>query len=202
MAEAVRTSIGPDARLPTRRTLEERLCARWPRAYAALARPVLLLPPRSRLRRAVLRRSTLSGCGAWARGDLELTLLRNAPDCRYEPPREFIAAGMRSSYEGHSGVREWAADVREAFERMDITPLEIVDAGNPVVLLGHAHLRARGSGIEFDTALGSVFWIERGLIVRNLDFADWDEALRAAGIPTAAMASRRASPIAPEAAGR
>jgi hypothetical protein len=85
---------------------------------------------------------------------------------------------------------------------MDITPLEILDAGNPVVLLGHAHLRARGSGIEFDTALGSVFWMKRGLIVRNLDFADWDEALRAAGIPTAAVASRRASPIAPEAARR
>jgi ketosteroid isomerase-like protein len=124
----------------------------------------------------------LSGCGAWARGDLELTLARNAPDCRYEPPREFIAAGMRKSYVGHAGVREWAADVREAFERIELAPLEIVDTGDRVVLLSRAYLRAR-SGVELDTDLGSVYWIERGLVLRNRDFADWEEALREAGIP-------------------
>jgi hypothetical protein len=30
-----------------------------------------------------------------------------------------------------------------------------------------------------------VVWAERGLVVREHDFTDWDEALRAAGIPTA-----------------
>src|SRR5207248_10384688 len=62
-----RTPIVPDARLPTRRTLDERLFVRWPGAYAAFSRASLLLPPRSRLRRALLRRATLSGWAAWAR---------------------------------------------------------------------------------------------------------------------------------------
>ena len=45
-------------------------------------------------------------------------------------------------------------------------------------------LRARTSGIELDSRLGQVFWVERGLIVRESDFSDWDEALRAAGVLT------------------
>src|SRR5919109_1098054 len=47
MAEAVRTPIRPEARLPTRRTLDERFFVCWPGAYAAFARALTLLPPRS-----------------------------------------------------------------------------------------------------------------------------------------------------------
>jgi ketosteroid isomerase-like protein len=186
MAEVVRTAIGPDARLPTRRTLDERFFVRWPGAYAALSRSLTRLPPRTRLRRALLRRAILSGWAAWTRGDLDLMLVRYAPYFQLEIPREWIAAGMRSAYKGHAGLREWAADMREAWERIEAIPQEIVDAGNPVVVLGHFRLRARGSGIELDTPVGVVFWVERGLTVRQPTFTDWDEALRAAGIPTAA----------------
>src|SRR5438132_3391838 len=194
MARVVRTPIGPDARLPTRRPLDERLYVRWPGAYAA-SRAVLLLPPRSRLRRALLRRSALSGWAAWARGDLDLMLVRYAPDVRLEPLHEIVAAGMRNSYHGHAGLREVTADWREAWERMDLFPQEIIDAGNPVVILGRLHLRARGSGIEFDTPVGQVVWAERGLVVRD-HFNNWDEALRVAGIPATAVGeSRRATPV-------
>jgi ketosteroid isomerase-like protein len=195
MAGAVRTPIGPNARLPTRRSLDERLFVRWPVAYAALSRAVLRLPPRSLLRRALLRRTVLSGWGAWARGDLDLLLVRYAPDVRLEPLHEIVAAGMRDSYHGHAGVREVTADWREAWERMDLFPQEIIDAGNPVVILGRLHLRARGSGIEFDTPVGQVVWAERGLIVRD-HFNNWDEALRVAGIPTESSDEpRRTTPV-------
>ena len=195
MAEVARTAIGPDARLPTRRTLDERLYVRWPGAYAVLSRAVLCLPPRSRLRRALVRRSVLSGWAALARWDLDLMLVRYAPDVRLEPLHEIVAAGMRDSYHGHAGLREVAADWREAWERMDTFPQEIIDAGNPVVILGRLHLRARGSGIEFDTPVGQVVWVERGLVVRD-HFNNWDEALRVAGIPATAVGeSRRATPV-------
>jgi ketosteroid isomerase-like protein len=184
----VRTPIGPDARLPTRRTLDERLFVRWPGAFPALSRAAQALPRRSRLRRAMLRRTALSGWGAWVRGDLDLCLVRFAPDYHYDPPREWLIAGMPSVYRGHAGLREWSADLREAWEFLDHTPLEIVDAGHVLAFLCQIRLRARVSGIELDTRLGQVFWIERGLIVRERDFSDWDEALRVAGIPTAAVA--------------
>jgi hypothetical protein len=165
-----------------RRTLDDRFYLRWPRLYARLSRAVLSLPPRSRLRRAILRRTTLSGWGAWARWDLDLTLLRFAPGYELKPLREFLSVGIRASYKGEAGVREWAADMGDAWEHMEMRPLEIVDAGNPIVGLGHVHLRARGSGVEFDYRFGAVFWTERGLIVRELHFSDWDEALSVAGI--------------------
>jgi hypothetical protein len=189
MAETVRTRIRPGARLPTRRTLDERLIVRWPSAYAALSRAVQALPPRSRLRRALLRRNALSGWGAWVRGDLDLCVVRFAPDWHYDAPREWLIAGMSGVYRGHAGLREWSADLREAWEFVDHMPLEVVDAGDVFAFLCRIRLRARTSGIEIDSRLGQVFWIERGLIVRERDFSDWDEALRMVDTPTAAEES-------------
>jgi ketosteroid isomerase-like protein len=138
------------------------------------------------VRRSLLRRSALSGWGAWLRGDLELVLVRLAPDFRYDPPREWKAAGMQSVYRGHAGLREWTADMREAWEWIDNRPLEVVDAGDVLVFVNHVQLRARGSSVEFDANYGFVISIERGLIVREQDFSDLDEALRAAGVHAAA----------------
>ena len=182
MADAVRTPVGRGVRPPTRRPFEDRLFVRWPGAWAALARAVEFLPRRSRIRRALVRRTLTSGWEAFVRGDLDLILVRYGPDCYLEPPREWTAAGMRSSYSGHAGWREWAADWLEAWERMELTSLEIVDAGNPVVVLGRVHQRARESGIELDSPYGSIYWTERGLIVRESHFVDFDETLRAAGV--------------------
>ena len=85
---------------------------------------------------------------------------------------------MPETYRGHAGLREWAADLREAWEFVDHTPLEVVDAGDVAAFLCKIRLRGRSTGIELDSRLGQVFWIERGLIVREHDFADWDDALR------------------------
>jgi ketosteroid isomerase-like protein len=182
--DAVRTPLGPGVRLRTRRSFDERIFGRWPRAWAALSRASSRLPPRSRLRRAGLRRAALSGWSAWARGDLDLMLVRYAPDCQFEPPAEYVSAGMRNAYRGHAGAREQAADLRESWERMDITPCEIVDAGDRFVVLGQVHIRARRSRAEWDSEIGVAYWVERGLIVRECPFFDWDQALRAADIST------------------
>src|ERR671937_645415 len=154
MTKAVRTEIGPDARLPMRRTLVDRLVARWPGTFAALSRAGQHLPPRSRLRRALIRSSALSGWGAWVRGDLDLCLVRFAPDYHYDPPREWLIAGMPDVYRGHAGLRQWAADLHEAWDFLDHTPLEVVDAGDRVAFLCRIRLRARTSGIELDSRLG------------------------------------------------
>ena len=185
MAAVTRTEIGGDVRLPTTRTVEERFIVHWPGVYAALARATQRLPPNSRLRRSLLRRNALSGWGAWVRGDLDLCLVRFEPDVHYEPPQEWLIAGMPSVYQGHAGLRQWFADLREAWEFRDHTPLEVVDAGEAIAFLCRVRLRARTTGIELDWRLGQVFWLERGLIARERDFADWDEALRVIGVTSA-----------------
>jgi ketosteroid isomerase-like protein len=186
IAEPVHTPIAPRTRLPTRRTLDERLMVRWPGVWAVLARGLNPVPPRSRLRRALLRRNALSGWGAWVRGDLDLCLVRFARDLHYDPPSEWLIPGMPTVYRGHAGFRQWAADLHEAWEILDHTPLELVDGGDVLTFLCRIRLRGRSSGVELDSRLGQVLWIERGLIVRESDFANWDDALRAARTSRAA----------------
>jgi ketosteroid isomerase-like protein len=143
------------------------------------------------VRRAAVRHNALSGWGAWVRGDLEPMLVRFDPDVQYEPSPEWVAAGMRSVYRGHAGMREWSADLRDAWEWIDHKPLEIVDAGDVFAILCQIRMRARGSGLEIESHLGQVFWSERGRILRERDFSDWNEALRAAGISPAPPAAPR-----------
>jgi ketosteroid isomerase-like protein len=185
MAEAVRTPVPPGARLPARRTLDERLLVRWPGLFPLGSKLMQALPARSRLRRAALRRSALSGWGAWLRSDNDLMLVRFAPNCRYEPPPEWQAVGMQGAYHGHAGLLEWSKDMREAWEWLENMPLEIVDAGDPLVFINRIRLRARGSGVEFEYRAGLVLWLEKGLIVRERDFLDADEALREVGASSA-----------------
>jgi len=155
---------------------------RWPDAWAFLSRRLQSLPPQSRLRRSLIVRNALSGWGAWVRGDLDVCLVRFSPDWHYEPPPEWLIMGMPSVYRGHSGLRQWFADLREAFDLRDHTPLEVVDRGDAFAFLCKIRLRARTTGIELDWRLGQVFWTEGGLIVRERDCADWDEALRLVGV--------------------
>jgi ketosteroid isomerase-like protein len=190
MAEVVRTLFAPDARLWARRSVDDRLMVRWPAAWAALARMLLRLAPKSRLRRALLQRSVLSGWSAWSRGDLDVMLVRYAPDCQLDVPPGFMGVGARSSYRGHTGRREFSDDLRESFPSADPAPLEIVDAGDRLVILGTFHVRG-GSGVELDTPVGSALWFERGRIVRESNFFDWDDALRAAHIPVTVGRSAR-----------
>jgi ketosteroid isomerase-like protein len=178
----VRTAIGADASLPTRRTIEERLLTQWPGVYAALARATQRLPPQSRIRRSLLRRNALSGWGAWVRGDLDVCLVRFSPNWHYEPPREWLIPGLPNVYRGHEGLRQWFDDLREAWEIRDHTPLEVVDAGDVFAFLCKVRLRARTTGIELDSRLGQVFWLEQGLIVRERDFTEGDDALHLVGV--------------------
>ncbi len=105
---------------------------------------------------------------------------------------------MPSVYRGHAGFREWFAELREGWEILDHTPLEVVDAGDVVAFLCKIRLRARASGIELDSSLGQVFWVEGGLIVREHDFSDWDKALRVVGISAEAASTGRGSQVASE----
>src|SRR6476619_5701506 len=111
------------------RTLLDRVLLRWPALFPALSRAIQRLPPRSRLRRALLRSNALLGWGAWVRGDLDVCVVRFAPDYHYDPPPEWLLPGMPTVYRGHAGMRQWASDLNEAWEFVDHTPLELVDGG-------------------------------------------------------------------------
>jgi hypothetical protein len=101
---------------------------------------------------------------------------------------------MPSAYRGHAGLRQWAADLREAWEFLDHRPLELADAGERFAFLCKIRLRARRSRIELDSYAGQVFWVRGGLIVRELDLDDWDEAIRLVSSPEKAEGRGRRQP--------
>ena len=179
MAKAVRTTIDPGKRLRTRRTVDERLAVRWPQLYVRAALAFERMSPRSRIRRYFLCRSVHSAWGAWARGDLDLVLVRYAPDALLDAVPNMIAAGMARTYEGHEGIRRLSADWREAWEEISVVPLEVLDFGDCALTYGRGRVQARGLDIEFEYEVYSVVWWQRGLVVRHRDFTEREDALRA-----------------------
>ena len=118
-------------------------------------------------------------------------LVRYATDCELDPPPEYVRTGLHTRGGGHAGYRAAAADLRDAWEQMAITPLEILDAGDRAVVLGRVHIRARASGVEWDSEIGVAYRLKRGLVARESPRFDWNEALRAAGIPPEAAETPR-----------
>lgn len=109
-------------------------------------------------------------------------LVRYSPDYTFDVDPGLVKLGLRAAYHGYAGLREQVYDLREAWEEIETTPLEIIDGGDRVVVAGRLRTYARGSGVELDSALGQALWSERGRVVRESWFLERDPALRAAHI--------------------
>ena len=71
-------------------------------------------------------------------------------------------------YEGHEGLREFAANQAEAFEQMWVRPDEFIDAEDRVVVPVHFGGEARHTGIAVAFSVIHV-WTVRDLRVARLD---------------------------------
>lgn len=100
------------------------------------------------------------------------------------PNVELVPPGGQMPYRGAESVRRWMEP--EAFRDQVVRPLEIVAAGDRMVL-GRQHVAARGagSGIELDVRSWSVWTFdEDGLVTRVEIYLDHeaDKAREAAGL--------------------
>jgi hypothetical protein len=178
------------------RDLVERLMVRFPDAYRHLAAWVFLrLSPRSRVRRALLRRSLISAWDAFYRRDFELILVRYAPDVEYEFGPGLQTLGLGGVFRGHEGMLEAFGKQAEAWESWELEPSYIVDLGDRVLSLGFNRSRARASGVTLEQEFAVLMTVQDALIVRNQNFFSWEECLRAAGLDSEAITlpSRRKS---------
>ena len=88
-----------------------------------------------------------------------------------------------SVWHGHEGIRQWSRDWYEAWEQVDASLEEVIDAGDEdVVAVLNYSGRGRTSGIEVSVRMGGVFTIKEGKVVRAAWFRTRSEALEAAGL--------------------
>ena len=172
-----------------KRDVVERLMVLFPRAYRRLAARLFpRLSPRSRLRRALLRRTTISAYAAFYRQDFELILVRFSPDVVYEFDPGLQTLGLGGVFRGHEGMLEAFGKLTEAWESWELEPAYIVDLGDRMLTFGFNRSRARGSGVTLDEEYAQLVSLPEGIVTHFQNFFSWEEALRAAGLDPAAIA--------------
>lgn len=167
---------------------------RFPAAWRAMAALVQrLFSPRSRLRRALLRRAVVSGWDAFSRLDFELMLVRYAPDVEYEFDPQFEALGIGGTFHGHEGTLELIEAFGEAWGQRELRPTLILDLDDRALILGTLRLPGTASGLEFESEYAQLLTPRGGLIAHERDFLAWDAGLRAAGLEPQAFAFKPTS---------
>jgi ketosteroid isomerase-like protein len=83
---------------------------------------------------------------------------------------------------GLDAIRDNFEHWKVAWEELDVTIEELIDAGDRVFLTAHHRGRGRGSGVEVDTRLYSLYTLRDGKVLRVDEYADRAEALEAAGL--------------------
>jgi uncharacterized protein len=120
----------------------------------------------------------MRGLEALNTGSVEMMVADADPGIRFVPRR----APMVGAYVGHDGMREYMADNEENLEVFQITPNEVIDAGDRVVVIGTLRVRGRSSGIDTTVPTATVTTVRDGKIVHFEEFIERDKALAAAGM--------------------
>jgi uncharacterized protein len=116
-----------------------------------------------------------------ASGEVDISTVEKSftPDCVLKPAGVFPeSAEMR----GHEGMARYMTTQMEAFEELQVEPLEFVDAGDRVMVPIQLGGKARHTGIEIDFAVVHVWTVRDGKIARLEMFRGRAEALEAAGL--------------------
>jgi hypothetical protein len=180
--EVVRQPVAVAPR--SRRRLEQRALVRFPGVFALLARLVLRLPPRSRLRQEAIRRAMQVGLEANNRRDFEAAYALYDPQVELVTESRLVALGFDRVYRGREErirfQQRWTAEWGE----FQFAPEELVDLGDGRILVcGHIVGSGLSSGAAFDT-----YWAyigttsSAGRVIREQFFFDRREALQAAGL--------------------
>jgi SnoaL-like domain len=172
----------PSGRVSQRRSLDERLFARFPGLYRRFADAWMRLPPRSRLRRWFLRRFVVRACAAANRRDFDLLVLGVDPGVEHHPAENLLPLDWDAVAHGQDGYQQVWHKMMEAFDDFRAEPAEILDLGDKLLITVDYKGYGSGSGIPIDETLFQLCRLRRGLVVWQKDFSDHAEALEAAGL--------------------
>jgi hypothetical protein len=174
----VRIPLVPETR--RHRSLDERIVVRFPALARLLAAWWARLPQHSRVRRLLLLRRFRRGYAAANRRDFDLLLTGLDHGIEYHSS-ELWQIDFDPLYHGHDGYLEVWRDVLESFEDVRLDPEELLDLGDRVLVTTTLSGHGAGSGVSVSQPHFQLFTLRRGLVVRQDDFQDRAEALKAAG---------------------
>jgi ketosteroid isomerase-like protein len=120
------------------------------------------------------------GYEAWNRGDLEWLLDPSTADSEFRTARLF--PDTDAVYRGQEGFRKFWNTFREPWETFLIEVERLEPIGDDRVL---ALLWFHGSGrqgVEVTLKFANLFTLEDQMVHHLVNFADWQEALEAAGL--------------------
>jgi ketosteroid isomerase-like protein len=89
---------------------------------------------------------------------------------------ETMSAVEGGSFQGVDGLREFFSEWDNAWKVWEVTPAEVRDEGDCVLVLGHVHAEGRGSGLELDQPVAYLFEFRGGLLAYGATFYDQDLA--------------------------
>ncbi len=122
-------------RTQSRRRLEEGLALRFPRVASFLVRSVFRLPPRSRLRQAIVRRDVQLGFEATIRGDYEAAFMLYSSDCEVAPAPELVGFGFDLVYHGREERARFQGEWVAEWGEFQFEAEEIIDLGDDRLLV-------------------------------------------------------------------
>ena len=179
------------------RTLDERVFVAFPLLVRALLGLWARLPTHSRLRRSVLVRLAHQGASAANRRDFDVLLLGFHPQLDYRvvsaDTTGAIVPDLVGHHYGHAGYRHIWETMLESFPDLTLEPEEVLDLGDRIVSVTRMTGHGASSGLLIDQFLFQLFFLRRGLVVKQEDFGERGEALAAAapaGQPEASAAAR------------
>ena len=85
-------------------------------------------------------------------------------------------------YQGHAGVRDFIASLREVWESAHIVPLEFIPEGEVVVVPVRLEMVSRSDKQTLTANAAHLWTVRRGKVVRHCVFQTRNEALKAAGL--------------------
>jgi len=117
---------------------------------------------------------------AWSAGDLDTAIAGMDPDVEWLEPADSPDARAWRGAEGIvASMEKWT----EPFEDFGFAIVEMVPAGERVLVQLHQHARGRGSGAEVEGDIWHLWTLVDGKAVKAEMFSSREEALAAAESP-------------------
>jgi ketosteroid isomerase-like protein len=121
-----------------------------------------------------------AGYRAWNSGDLESFIGYVHPEMVWTTSGLF--PGLRATYTGHDGMREFWAEFREPWESFEISIDELAELGPESLLIKvRFHVKGREK-IALERRITNHLLVRDEKLYRFKGYDDWDEALTDLGI--------------------